>query len=210
MLNFHLLNFKKLTKSKKIVLILFVLLILLSGGIFLWQKKKGTEGSVKDFVIRETAEGVFVENKKAGLSVEAPEGWEVEKVELEPGAINFNSPNMQVVKKDGQIILPIEQGCKIQSSVGYEKLNLIDLQIELRYSFALAKMKSTRFEEIVFNDYPAIKTFFGLEENDIGTGMSLSVLSPNKIYGFSVMWANNEKEECIQEFNKFLEKVNIK
>jgi len=66
-------------------------------------------------------------------------------------------------------------------------------------------MKSVTFEETTVNNYPALKSIFDLEEDGHGIGMSISVSANNKIYGFSVVWGPDEKEVCIQEFDKFLE-----
>jgi len=63
--------------SKKVIFSLIVILILAGGGFFWWRQGREIKGSPEDYVIKETAEGRFVENRKARLSIKAPEGWEV-------------------------------------------------------------------------------------------------------------------------------------
>jgi len=198
--------------SKKIIFSSIVMLILLvaAGGLFWWWQGREIKGSPEDYVIRETPEGKFVENKKAGLTVRVPEGWEVEKVEAEEGAIAFNSPDLEDDRKEGKIILPLKKGCRIQGSMLYEKASFTDIKIDLGYSFALMGMKSVVFEEITINGYSALKSIFDKQEEGDGVGMSISIPARNKVYGFSVLWGPNEKEDCLQKFNKFLETVSIK
>lgn len=173
------------------------------------QSNKEIKGSPDDYVIKETEEGIFVENKKAGLIVKAPEGWDVKKVEIGEGAVDFYSSNLEINQREGGIILPLEKGCKIQASVGYEKSDFVEIETELRYSFALMGMKSVDFEEIIVDNYPSLKSTFDIKEKGSGIGMSVSVPTNNKVYGFSVMWGSDEEERCIQEFDEFLETISI-
>jgi len=125
--------------SKKIIFSLIVVLILLvaAGGFFWWWQGREIKGSPEDYVIVERLDGTFVENRKAGLTVKVPDNWKVERVELEEGAVDFISPDLKVEQKEGKIVLPLKKGCKIQASVGYEKLTFTDIKIESRYSFSL-------------------------------------------------------------------------
>jgi hypothetical protein len=195
--------------NKRNVSILVILLILVAGGLFFWwQSNKEIKGSPDDYIIKETPQGIFVENKKAGLIVKAPEGWVVKMIEEEEGAIDFGSLDLETNKKEGKIVLPLEKGCKIQAAVEYGEFDITNIEIEIRYSLALMGMKSVYFEETAVNNSPALKSTFGLEE-DSNLGISISIPSDNKVYGFSVMWGFEEKEKCIQEFNEFLETISI-
>jgi len=196
--------------NKKIVSVFIIFLIALFGGLFFWwQSNKEIKGSPDDYVIKETKEGIFVEKKKAGLIVKAPEDWDVKKLEIGEGAVDFYSSNLEINQKEGEIILPLEKGCKIQASVGYEKSNFVEIKTELRYSFALRGMKSVDFEEIIVDNYPSLKSTFDIKEEGSGIGMSVSIPTNNKVYGFSVMWGFDEEERCIQEFDEFLETISI-
>ena len=75
-------------KRKKIVfLIIIILLLIIAGGVFWWWQKREIKGSPEDYVIKETAEGRIVENRKAGLIVKVPESWEVKRMDVEEGVI---------------------------------------------------------------------------------------------------------------------------
>jgi len=71
------------TGKKKIIILVVIILLLVVGGVFYWQKgQREIKGSPEDYIIIETAEGKFVINEKAGLTVKVPEGWIDEKVEV--------------------------------------------------------------------------------------------------------------------------------
>lgn len=196
--------------KKKIVFLIIIVLILAIGGFFYWQQTiKEIKGSPDDYVIKETEEGTFIENKKAELIVRAPDGWGVKRIEIDEGAIDFYSPDLKIDQKEEKIILPLEKGCKIQASIEYKKLSFADIKTESRYSFALMNMKSINFEETTINNYPALKITFDLKEEGLGIGKSVSIPINNKVYGFSILWGPNEKEKCIEEFDTFLETISI-
>jgi len=199
-----------MTKKIFISIIIILFLVAIGGGVFYWWQKREIKGSPKDYVIKETSEGKIVENKKAGLKVKVPEGWEVKKVEKEEGAADFDSSDMEANWKEEKLVLPLKKGCSIQSSVGYGKVNFVDLKIELRYSYALMGMKSVNFEETTVKNYPALRSTFDIQEGWAGTGMSISIPINNKVYGFSVIWGPKDKERCIQEFDKFIETISIR
>jgi len=199
-----------MVKKKKIIIsIIIILLLIIAGGVFWWWQSREIKGSPEDYVIKETEEGRFVENKKAGLTVRAPEGWEAERIEFEEGAVDFSSSDLEADWKEGKLVLPLKKGCRIQASVAYEKLNFVDIKIKANYSYVLMGMKSVNFEEITINNHNALKSVFDIEEGGSGVGMSISIPADDKVYGFSVVWGAGEKENCIQEFNKFLETVSI-
>src|SRR3989344_6781874 len=104
--------------KKFLIPIVIGIILILVGGFFWWQKRE-IKGSPKDYVIKETGEGKVIENKKAGLTVKAPEGWEIKKIEIEEGAIAFYPPDIMVDWKEGKIVLPLKKGCRIETSVGY-------------------------------------------------------------------------------------------
>lgn len=198
--------------KKKILIPVFVVLFLAvaGAGFFWWWQGREIKGSPKDYVIKETEEGKIVENKRAGLTVKAPEGWEVKRIEMEEGAITFNSPDLEANWKEGKIVLPLKKGCRIQAGIGYEKANFTDIKVELRYSYALMGMKSVDFEETTVNKYYALKSSFDTQKEGSGVGMSISIPVNNKVYGFSAVWGSEDKEKCVQVFDKFLETISLK
>ena len=68
-------------------------------------------------------------------------------------------------------------------------------------------IKSDKFELITINNRSVLKNTF----DSIMSGPSINVCftQKNKIYSFGVFWGPDEKEECIQEFDEFLETVSI-
>ena len=195
---------------KKIIFLgLIILLILVgAGGFFWWWQNREIKGSPEDYVIKETAEGKIVENKRAGLVVKVPEGWETEKVKFEEGAINFYSPDIEIELREEKIVLPIKKGCLIQANVVYKKMDFEQIKEEVKYTHYWLGIKSEEFEEITIKNYPAIKNTFDTHKE--GPGMGIYLPRNNKGYAFYLRWGSNEKERCIQEFDKFLETISIK
>lgn len=195
--------------NKKIVIFIIVLILFfIAGGVFWWWQGREIKGSPEDYIIKETPEGKIVENKRAGLKVKAPEWWEEQKIEMEEGAVNFYSPETEIEWKEGKIVLPIKQGCMIQSTVVYKKMNFEQIEKEARYTHYMLGRISEEFEKITVNNYQALKNIFDTQQ----TGPALGIYVPkrDKGYAFYLYWGSDDKEKCIQEFNKFLETISIK
>ncbi len=201
------LNLGKILNKKVIFIFGIILILLAAGGLFFWWQNREIKGNPADYVIKETAEGKIVENKKAGLTVKAPEGWGVEKVEFEEGAINFYSPNTKAELQEGKIVLPVKNGCLIQTNIVYKKMDFEQIQQEARRTHIMLGVKSDEFEEIIINNSNALKNIFDLYK--YGSGIGIYVPIKNKGYAFYLYWDSEEKEKCIQEFDKFLETVSI-
>jgi len=197
--------------AKKNLVLAFIILLLIGGGVFWWQKRE-IKGSPEDYVIKETVEGKFVENKKAGLIVKVPEGWEVKKMgteeELEEGAMVFYSPNTEGELQGGKIAPPLTKGCIIHVGVIHKEIDLAKLKLEVRYNLALLGVKSEEFEEVTINNYPALKTTADTQK--LGNSIGIDIPYKNRLYSFFLLLASDEKENCVQEFNKFLETISIK
>jgi len=196
--------------KKKILIPIFVVLFLAvaTAGFFWWWQGREIKGSPEDYVIKETEEGKFVENKKAGLTVKVPEGWEVKKVEIEEGAADFYSPNIELEFREGKILLPLKKGCIIHVSLAYKKMDFSQIEFETRYTHSLLGKKSEAFEEIIINNHPALKNTFDTQK--IGEGIGVNIPYRHKVYAFYLYWGPEEKENCAQEFDEFLETVSIK
>jgi len=199
-------NFKKFLNKKVIFVFVFVL-ILVVGGFFWWQNKE-IKGSPEDYVIIKTEEGTFVENKKAGLLVKAPEGWEAEKISAKEGFVIFYPPYTEIEWQNEKINLPLKNGCIIDVSVVYEKMDFAEIKLDVRYALSVLGIKSQEFEEVIINDYPALKNIFDTQK--IGSGMGVNIPYKNKAYSFYLYWAPEEKENCAQAFDSFLETISIK
>lgn len=193
--------------KKKIIIFLILFLIIVIGGLFWWWQGREIKGSPEDYVIKETAEGIFVENKKAGLTVRAPEGWEVKKMEVEEGLMVFNSPDIKGGLQNDKIIPPLENGCIVHISVIYEEMDFTYLKLQAKYNLALLNVKSEEFEEIVINNYHALKIIADTQK--IGPAIGIDIPHKNKTYSFLLIFAPDDKNNCIQEFDRFLETISI-
>ena len=142
--------------------------------------------------------------------MKAPKGWEVKKLNFEEGAVSFNSPDLEADQKEGRLILPLKNGCRIQFSSNYGKISFNDIKIKLMYSYSLMGMKSIKFKEITINKYRALQSIFDKKRDGKGIGMSISIPVKNKLFGFSVVWGQRDQAKCREEFNKFLSTVSIK
>ena len=192
---------------KKKIIIALVLILIALGGFFYWQNRE-IKGSPDDYVIKETAEGIFVENKKAGLSVRVPEGWEIKKIETEEGLMTLFPLETEMEIIEEKIVLPIKEGCLIRTTIVYREGDLDQIKKETTIDHVL--MGGTiydDFEEVMMNNYYGIKNVF--ESEKFGSGTSIYIPIKNKVYGFHLVWASNGKERCVQEFDKFLETVSI-
>ena len=199
-------NFKKFLNKKITFLFVFVF-ILIVGGLFFWWQNREIKGSVDDYVIRETAEGKIVENKKAGFSIKAPEGWEVEKMDIGEGLIVFYSPNIEGELENGKIVPPIRKGCVIHVNMMYEKMSLNQLKLEAKYNLALLDVKFEEFEEVMINNYQALK--ITADTQKIGDIVGIDIPYKNRAYSFSLLFSRDDENNCIKEFDEFLERVLI-
>ncbi|HUV81226.1 MAG TPA: hypothetical protein VMW21_01760 [Patescibacteria group bacterium] len=199
-------NFKR--KLNKKIIFIFIL-ILAVGGFFWWWQGREIKGSPEDYVIKETTEGIFVENKKASLLVKAPEGWEAEKIKLREGWVMFYSPETEIKwKQEGVVLLPLGKGCIIDVEVMYKKMDLIQIESDIRYSLSSLVLEFIEFDNISINNREALKTIFNTQK--VGPGIIANIPWDDKVFIFNLIFGVNEKENCIQEFDRFLETISIK
>ena len=192
---------------KKKIIITLVLILIALGGFFYWQNRE-IKGSPDDYVIKETDEGIFVENKKAGLSVKVPEGWEAKKIEFREGwAMLYSSETEIKWKQEGIVLLPLEKGCIIDTEVMYKKMDLTQVKSDVRYSLSPLALEFIESENIIINNRESLKTIFDTQK--VGPGIVVNITWDDKVYIFNLTFGINEKEKCVQEFDKFLETVSI-
>ncbi len=195
--------------NKKIIFSLIIILILVAAGGFFWWQNREIKGSPEDYVIKETLEGKIVENKKAGLVVKSPEKWETKRMELKEGWVMFYSPETEIEwKEENVVLLPLRKGCIIETVVMYRKMDFVQIKLETRYTLATLGLKSVEFEEIILNNYQALKAIFDTQK--VGPGIAVDIPQNGKVYTFNLIWGTDEEEKCAQEFDKFLETISIK
>jgi len=192
--------------SKKIVIPIVIVLLLIAGGFFWWQKKE-IKGSPEDYFIKETTEGKIIENKKAGLIVKVPEGWEAKKIEFLEGSIVLYTQDIEGKKQNEMVSPPLKKGCGIEIAVGYKKMNFDEMEKEIKELHAGLGIKSEEFEVTTINNQQVLKNVF--DSVVLGPAIAMYFTHTNKLYSFCLYWALDEKERCIQEFNKFLETISI-
>ena len=192
--------------NKKVVITLVIVLVL-AGGFFYWWQNREIKGSSEDYIIKETEEGKIVENKKAGLTVKVPEGWEVEKMETKEGSILTYTSDIEGKEWNEMVAPPLTKGCGIEISVVYKKMNFEEIKEEVKTIHWGLQIKSEEFEEITINNYLSLKNTFDSEI--LGPAMVIYIPKGNKLYDFDLYFAPNEKERCLQEFNQFLENISI-
>lgn len=196
-----------MAKKKKILISVLVILVLGAGGFFYWWQNREIKGSPDDYVIKETPEGKFVENKKAGLTVRAPEGWIVKKTESLFGSVVFYLPETEGEWRNEMISPPFTKGCGIETSVIYKKMDLEEIKQEIKAIHWGLKVKAEEFEEITVNRYQALKNSFDSEI--LKSAMAVYIPVGNRVYDFDLYWAPDNGEICIEEFDKFLATISI-
>jgi len=193
--------------TKRIIFLIIAILVFGAGGFFWWQGRE-IKGSPEDYVIKETAEGKIVENKKAGLTVKVPEGWIEKKIEFLEGSIAIYTSDMEGKLEDEMIKPPLKKGCAIEGAVVYKQMNFDEIKEEIKKFHAVFGITSEEFEMITINNRQVLKNTF--DSKFLGPSIGIYLLNKNKFYNFSIYWAPEEKEKCVQEFDKFLETVSIK
>lgn len=203
-----------LKRKKVIIFLIIILLLITAGGVFCWWQKREIKGSPEDYVIKETAEGRIVENKKAGLTVKVPEGWEAKKMDVEEGLAIFYSSETEIEWREGKIVFPIKKGCLIRTTVVYKEGDFEDIKRETKFDHLLiGKVNYDEFEKITINNYRGLKNSFELVPwgaEKLESGISIYIPLKDKVYGLHLTWAFDEEEKCIQEFESFLETIQIK
>lgn len=192
---------------------MIALVLLLAGGGAFWfiphlisLGAGQVKGSPDDYVVREVGQERIVENKRAGLTVEVPDGWIIEKMDIEQGSMVFYSPDAQGIRP-GKVRPPLKKGCMIETAVGYHKMDIEGVRREIRAAHEELAMKIDEFEVLEINGFQVLKN-----TNDcIELGPSIAAYIPNgdRLLGASVFMSPKETDQCSQEFDKFLETVKI-
>ena len=87
-------------------------------------------------------------------------------------------------------------------------MDFIAIESDIRYSLASLDLEFIEFKDIIVNNHPALKTIF--DSQKVGSGIIINIPLNGKVYIFNLIFGPDEKERCIQEFDKFLETISIK
>ena len=189
---------KKIFNVKIWLLFVFVL----AAAFYYWNNRE-IKGSPDDYSVNNR----IIENKRAGLKVFAPEGWDIEIIDLLEGSVAIDSPDIEGEKRNGIVSPPLDQGCGIEGAVIYKNKSIEDLKGEIdRIHFGLG-MLSEEFEEIKINNNKALKNTF--DSQVLGPGMAVYFAGNKKVYSFCVYWGPEDKQRCVKHFEDMLNNTEI-
>ena len=190
-------------KNKVLILILgFVAVLSIGAGVFYYMNRE-IKGSPDDYVIQ----GDIIENKRAGLKIQAPQGWDIQKIELLEGSVAFDSPDIEGEWRNNMVSPPFTKGCGIEIGIMYKKMNFETIKEEIKDIHFSLGVISEEFEEIEINNKKALKNTFDSEV--LGPSMAVYFIENKKLYSFGVNWGPDDKERCVKEFEEMLDKVEI-
>lgn len=197
---------------RKISLVFIIILILGTGGFFLWKESQKTflekfreadySGS-KDYILKETSEGRMVEIKKGEINFKIPADWTIK--EEDPSS--FYSPDIKLNERRSDIV---EAGCEIFIGATYIKTDLETLEKFVNENFSLwsSVMERDQFEKTEVGGQPALKNKYHLDGLKMSY-ISIDFLFKDNVYKIFVAGPIQESERCEGELDKFLESVSI-
>jgi len=204
-------NFK-LGNKKIAIFIIILALLLIAGGVFWWWVDREPDVGLipsEEFSIKDTEEGKIIEHKKAGLRVKIPLDWQIIDVR---DSLLFTTPDFQLYSEVGPYGPPIpEKGCSIEMSIKKE-IEASDYDIEYSYLKLCLEVPSHCGDEVTeVSGSKALKHIYSSESHSVYKGyIEVMVPKNEKIYHFTTYFLSHNKEQCIQEFNEFLETISIK
>ena len=164
----------------------------------------------EDYVIKETPEGTFVENEKAGLTFKVPEGWLTEindttvsllNKEITSGETHKNISPKKLIEKEACLITTNTGELGSNTSEPHVALVVLNKQIS---SLEQSPNTSGYYQLIIVGGHKGLKTG-GNDQFYI----SVEVPIGNKLYRFE-LYNYSKGEKCSQEFDKFLATVSIR
>ncbi len=206
--------------NKKIIIFAVIILILIIGGIFWWASKE-TEmyAPPEDYIIKETSEGKFIENKKDGLKARVPNGWGAWKAN---DITEASGEIIRIFSPDFRPELSPPEGGQIEISIARNSESLLwnaDLVREYiagcqQYPEEMKNFGGEHYETIEIAGHQALKKIDLIESDKltaIGIQNYISIRIPidNKVYFFDTLFDSQNPERYIEEFNEFLKTVSI-
>jgi len=194
--------------NKKILglIVLLVIIAAIVGGFFWWNKTHPIEGNANDYAVKLLGLGsTMIENKKAGLTFSVPIGWKWEKIDELEGSVIVYSPETEFIKPR---TAPIKRGCVIDIGTIYEKMNFEKLKEEINDMHFGLGVKSDEFEIITINNTQTLKNTF--DTVFMGKGTAVYIPYKNRFYSFAAYAGPDDEEQCLKDFDNFLNKVSYK
>jgi len=206
---------KILSKRKKIVF--FIILIILSAvaGVFLWQKYKKPDIPYvlsEEFTITEANGEKIIEYKKTGFKIRIPGDWDIDGSSRT--SLLITSPDFQLHPNVGPFGAPLpEKGCV----ASIEIIKGDSPGMEYSYIKELLEVCPTlgqdcnEYKIVEINGNRGLKYIYSLEENFIpGRSIWIRVPKNKKLYIFEAYLFSQDRERCEQEFDNILSTVEIK
>ena len=212
----------KFSMNKKVKIALSILLLILISvfiiyKIFEFNKEKEENLNfitINDFIERKMDNKTIIENQEIGLSFVLPQGWEF---------VNTNWANVSMRTFDYEPFMGEEErlpllnrGCWIDfnfstnntKGLDYETLHNI---LNLEGFLGAYSEEGNRIVEIIdISNLKAVK-----EKKTIGEekGEFISIRIPfnkNRVYSFETYLIGEDKENCLETFNSFINSISIK
>lgn len=122
--------------QKKLIVGIIVALVVVAGGIFLWQQQQTKPYSATptkwsqagDYRITETSEGTIIENQKAGFSFKVPEGWTMDEeyYGLEEYTLNLLSSDAQLNEQKS-----LKKGCGVSLNTLQQRDEIVSVKAHI-------------------------------------------------------------------------------
>jgi len=181
----------------------FVIVVAVVGGIFWWTNIRVIEGNVNDYQIKLLGLGnTMIENKKAGLTFSIPTGWKWEKIDELEGSVIIYSPDTEFIETNA---MPLKAGCLIEIGTVYKKMDFEKLKKEIDDIHYGLGVKSEEFETITINNTQFLKNIF--DTVFMGKGTAVYIPYENRFYSFAAYAGFDDEEQCLKDFDEFLNKV---
>jgi len=211
------------------IILLFLILILLAGGSFLFKKYAERREvfrieddleRLSDFVVENIPEkGRIIKSKKGDFSLVLPSDWKL-KYELEEfqekslidlkyfvGHVEILSPKLFEASSRGEENLRQSEGCLIDISFYEELKSFEEIEEEIRENNQYFEKKPEEvFEIIKIGDKEALKAETGY---DLGYWAGVYLPLEERIYILHLFSDQNNKEECYSEFSEILQTIII-
>ena len=199
--------------GKKLVVLTIVVIIagLGAGFFYYWnyyetpvEKWSDADYSpAEDYKIIENNEGVFVQNKEAGISFKVPDGWRVEKKD--------HGAYIALLSPEAEDKIFLDKGCKITADVRYVKVNIETIKEVLKEGHKDWGGKDN-YEIIALSGYQALKNESEIAKaNQAGISIHVPVkkLSSHYVHFVGLMSNVDNLDFCKEVFEDFVKTVSI-
>jgi hypothetical protein len=205
----------KVRTNKKILVPLAIFFLSVAGGFFYYwlfyetPPEKWEEAGYsqqEDYILKETAEGKIIDNRKAGLKFKVPDGWRLERPSYSDYLVLY-SPEAKGSAKEGKI----EKGCEIIVEIMDIKTSVEAIEKRLRYLHQ--EWGPEEYELLEVSGKKGLKNIAAIPSlnlTGIGVHIPIRKILGSQLYYLSVSANLEEKDFCGQAFDGFLEGVEIK